>query len=371
MEVVNQGQPIKLENRSADAAGKRIGRFVTIDAIKAIASQLILLHHFANYGPMTDAAWNYAPRAFKWIANDGRLAVQCFLVVAGFLAAGAMLPGGAKRWTPPAMSMLPKIVLQRYLRLAKTYFVGLAAAIACAAIARALIDDPSTPAAPTWQSLAAHLLFAQDLLGIPALTAGAWYIAIDFQLYALLALICVGSGMAARNASSAKIAAISVVGALGLCSLTVFNRHDELDMWGIYFFGSYSLGMAARWASQAEGTRKWAWLAAIALACALALTVQWRTRIAVSTLIALLLAARGAHRTIKPGTLTEAIAFLSRISFPLFVLHYPALMLVGSLVKIGWGDAALPSAIGLVAAWGLAMAAAHVLACWLEVRNGS
>lgn len=370
MDVVNQGQTIKLQNRFTDAAAHRIGRVVVIDAIKALASQLILLHHFANYGPMTDAAWNYAPRAFKWIANDGRLAVQCFLVVAGFLAAGAMLPGSAKLWTPPPVSMLPKIVFQRYLRLAKTYFVGLAAAIACAAIARALIDDPSTPAAPTWGSLAAHLLFAQDLLGIPALTAGAWYIAIDFQLYTLLALICVVSGVAARNASSAKIAAISVVGALGLCSLTVFNRHDELDMLGIYFFGSYSLGVAANWASQAAGRRKWVWLAGIALVSILALTIEWRSRIAVSTLIALLLAVRGAHRTTKRGTLTDAIAFLSRISFPLFVLHYPVLMLVGSLVKIGWGDAALPSAIGLVAAWGLAMAAAHALACWLEARNG-
>jgi peptidoglycan/LPS O-acetylase OafA/YrhL len=100
------------------------------------------------------------------------------------------------------------------------------------------------------------------------------------------------------------------------------------------------------------------------------LTIEWRSRIAVSTLIALLLAVRGAHRTTKPGALTDTIAFLSRISFPLFVLHYPVLMLVGSLVKIGWGDAALPSAIGLVVAWGLAMAAAHGLACWLEARNG-
>jgi len=351
----------------------RVGRVGAIDAIKAISSQLIVFHHFSIYGPMSDAAWGYAPRAFKWTANDGRLAVQCFLVVAGFLAASTMLPFSAKTWAPPALSTLPGIVFQRYLRLAKVYFVGLAAAIGCAAIARALIVDPSTPAAPTWMSLATHLLFAQDIIGIPALTAGAWYIAIDFQLYTMLAMICVASGGAARGALSAKIVAMSAVGALGLCSLMVFNRNAELEMWGIYFFGSYSLGMMARWASQSEGVRKWTWLALMALVCTLALSIQWRIRIAVSTLIAFVLAIRGEHGSTSSGRVAAAIAFLSRISFPLFVLHYPALMLVGSLVKLGWEDEPLPNAIGLGVAWVLSMVAAHALSSCLDsvARKGA
>jgi len=345
---------------------RKASRIAAIDAIKAISAQLIMLHHFCIYGPMTDAAWGYAPSLFKWLANDGRLAVQCFLVMAGFLAAGALLPAGGKPWSPPLISQLPTIAFQRYARLAKTYLVGLAAAIACAAMARALILDPTTPAAPTWTDLAANLIFAQDLLGTPALTAGAWYVAIDLQLYTLLALICAASAFAVKPVRSAKIVALTLVAALGLCSLMVFNRNAELEMWGIYFFGSYSLGMAAHWTSQAKGARKWMWLATMTLVCAVALTIQWRSRIAVSALTAFVLALRGAHRSSNSHWLAETTSFLSRISFPLFVLHYPVLMLVGSLVKVGWDDAPLPNAIGLGVAWLLSMAAANALSLWIE-----
>jgi peptidoglycan/LPS O-acetylase OafA/YrhL len=345
---------------------RKTNRVAVIDAIKAISAQLIVLHHFCLYGPMTDAAWGYAPSLFKWFANDARLAVQCFLVMAGFLAAGAMLPAGGKPWSPPPMSRIPAIAFQRYMRLAKTYLVGLAAAIVCAAIARTLVDDPTTPAAPTWINLAANLAFAQDLLGVPALTAGAWYVAIDLQLYVILALICAASAFAASDARSRKIVAMSIACTLGLCSLLTFNRNAELEMWGIYFFGSYSLGMIAHWASRSEAARKWAWLSAMALVCALALTIQWRSRIAVSAMTALILALRGSHRSTNSSWLADATAFLSRISFPLFVLHYPTLMLVGSLVKVGWGDAQLPNAIGLGVAWVLSMVAANALSLWVE-----
>lgn len=343
-----------------------VGRLATIDAIKAISSQLIVFHHFCFYGPMTDAAWSYAPRMFKWFANDARLAVQCFLVVAGFLAAGALLPCGPKPWSPPKISSLPRIVFQRYLRLAKIYFVGLSAAIACAAVARVLTADLSIPAEPTWTSIAAHVLFAQDLLGIPALTAGAWYVAIDLQLYTLLALICAASAFAAGNARSARIVAMAVAVALGLCSLMVFNRNAELETWGIYFFGSYCLGMTARWTSQAKGANKWVWLVLMALVCVLALVVQWRSRIVVSTLTAFILATRGAHRSASSERFAGTMSFLSRISFPLFVLHYPVLMLVGALVEAGWGNAPLPSAIGLGVAWMLSMGAASALSAHLD-----
>lgn len=353
--------------RSDVATGdKTRSRVIVIDAIKAVSSQLILLHHFSIYGSMADAVWNYAPAIFKWLANDGRMAVQCFLVMAGFLAAGAMLPGTAKAWTPPALSSLPGVIFQRYQRLAKTYFVGILAAIACAAVARALIDDPSTPEAPTLMSIAAHALFAQDLLGIPALSAGAWYISIDLQLYTTLALICTASAFIANRVSSAKYVAMCLVIALGLCSLMVFNRNSQLEIFSIYFFGSYTLGACARWASRAEGSHKGLWLAAMTLAGTLALVIQWRTRIAISLVTALFLALRGAKRSVSSGWIVDMVSFLSRISFPLFVLHYPMLMLVNALVKSNWGDAVLPNALGLAAAWSLSMLAANALSTWLD-----
>jgi hypothetical protein len=39
----------------------RFSRFPIIDAFKAIASQLIVLHHLAAYGPISDAVQQIAP----------------------------------------------------------------------------------------------------------------------------------------------------------------------------------------------------------------------------------------------------------------------------------------------------------------------
>ena len=72
-------------------------RLAFVDALKAVASQFIVLHHLAFYGPMSDVANDLAPALFSWLSQNARLAVQVFLVIGGFLAAQG---AGAER--PPA-----------------------------------------------------------------------------------------------------------------------------------------------------------------------------------------------------------------------------------------------------------------------------
>lgn len=341
------------------------GRVLLPDLIKAGAAQVIAWHHFCLFGPMSDAAWWYAPALFKWLANNGKLSVQCFLVMGGFMAAAALLPGGSKPWTAPRLAEWPGIVWRRYKRLAKVYFIGLAAALVCAIVARAMIDDPSTPAAPDLYAIVAHLFFAQDVLGVPALTAGAWYMAIDLQLYALLALLCVlSSGLVSGRAG--RYLALLLVMCLGMASLLLFNRDHELEIWGIYFFGSYSLGIAAHWVSRLAGLRKRLWLLVMVCACCTALLVEWRSRIAVSTLTACALVLFGTYRITAKNWFVTLVGYLSRISFPLFVLHYPVLMLVGAIVGANWQDDPAANMMGLLVAWSMSMAAATAVAAWLD-----
>ncbi len=354
--------------------GRERGRLVMLDAIKGGAAQIIAWHHFCLFAPMSDSAWQFTPALFKWLANNGRLSVQCFLVMGGFMAAATLLPGNSKKWTPSTLTGLPGLIWHRYKRLAKVYFFGLAAALACAAIARAMVDEPSIPAAPDFAALAAHLLFAQDVLGVPALTAGAWYVAIDLQLYAMLAAICALSAALAgvgnrRVTQFARHLAMTAVIVVGLWSLLVFNRKHELEIWGIYFFGSYGLGIAAYWISRLEGRRKRLSMLALVLVCAVAQAVEWRSRIAVSSVTALVLMLWGSRRTVGAfgsAWLVSTISYLSRISFPLFVLHYPALMLVGAVVESTWGDDPVANGLGLLVAWTLAMGSATLLANWLD-----
>jgi peptidoglycan/LPS O-acetylase OafA/YrhL len=69
-------------------------RMPLLDAAKGVACLLIVGHHLSRYGPLPAGASSLAPQTFDWLAQNGRLAVQVFLVLAGFLAAGSLAPRG-------------------------------------------------------------------------------------------------------------------------------------------------------------------------------------------------------------------------------------------------------------------------------------
>ena len=103
-------------------------RLPLVDALKVVASQAIVLHHLAFYGPMSDAVRPHAPLVIDGFAEHGRLAVQVFLVVGGFLAARSLAPHGSARVIQPVAA-----VARRWARLAAPYAVTIGVAIAAGA----------------------------------------------------------------------------------------------------------------------------------------------------------------------------------------------------------------------------------------------
>lgn len=83
--------------------------FAVLDLLKAGASQLIVLHHLAFYGPMADHARAIAPALIEWLDSHGRIAVQIFLVIGGFLAAKILLPQGLPDVDDPL-----RLILRRF-----------------------------------------------------------------------------------------------------------------------------------------------------------------------------------------------------------------------------------------------------------------
>lgn len=274
------------------------GRMPLIDVTKGLACLAIVGHHFALYGPMPDGAAVLAPRLFQWFIDDGRLAVQVFLVVGGFLAAASLAPDGALRGDRPGIR-----IAQRYARLVMPYFVALIGSVLAAAVVRPWLDDDLVPGAPTLAQLISHGLLLQDLLGQEALSAGVWYVAVDFQLFTLaLLVVAMADGVrnrwpwAAAHAAAARWIGVALVLAGTVASLAVFNCEPSLDNTALYFFGAYGLGMLAFWIGRARRGSTW-WLA-IALLIALGaavLTLQWRSRIATALVTALALAVMQRH----------------------------------------------------------------------------
>ncbi len=329
------------------------------DALKAIASQLIVLHHLIAYGPMSEVAEDHFPRLVNWLYYDGRMSVQVFFVMAGFLAARALAPDRAPAFRSPWPALR-----KRYLRLAVPCLAAVLASIVCAAIARSLIVDPSLPAPPGAAQLLAHALLLQDVLGFEALSAGVWYVAIDFQLFALFALLL----WLARAVPERQRPAIAtgLVAAAALASLFHINRDPSWDAYAPYFFGVYALGIASFWAS-ARG-RSPLWLMLVALITAAALAVDYRERVAFASAVALTIGVARRYRLLERWPDIRALAFLGRISFSVFLIHYPVAMLMNAVVHLLFGDHASSNILGLIVAWGLSVAAGAVFHRHVENR---
>lgn len=328
--------------------GNHTDHSVIANALKAIGAQLIVLHHLAFYGPMSDTAHELAPGLIDWLANHARIAVQVFLVVGGFLAARSL----SAEDHVPIMQPLAR-VWQRYRRLVIPFMAAMALAMACAALARALLPLASTPAAPSLPQLIAHLLLVQNLLGYDALSAGVWYVAIDFQLYALLVALLWFSDRTSRNRS--RMLAVALVSGLAVASLFHFNRMEGWDDWALYFFGAYALGVLAYWATEQEQAA--AWLSALAALAIAALAFDFRSRIAVALLVALLLAAGRLMPVFSRRLSLPPLAFLGNISYSLFLVHYPVCLVVNAVLGRFAPGNPLAHASGLLVAWAASLGA--------------
>jgi peptidoglycan/LPS O-acetylase OafA/YrhL len=340
-------------------------RLAFIDALKAIASQLIVLHHLAFYGPMSDFAQDLAPSfsaLMSWLSQDARIAVQVFLVIGGFLAAKGLAPDGKL-----LAGNLFALVRSRYLKLAIPYLAALLLSVLCAFIARRWMAHDSIPFAPTAPQFLAHALLLQNILGFNAISAGVWYIAIDFQLFALL----LGTLWLARNLGAgskrARLFTLLPVVALGLASLFYFNRDAAWDDWALYFFASYALGALAYWAS----TRRQAvdWLVIMAVVVMTALLLDFRLRIAVALAVALLLALSQQWDFLQTGFRIRVLAFLGRISYSVFLLNFPVCLLINAFFSRFASEDPLINAFGVLIAWAASIAAGALFYRFVESRT--
>jgi peptidoglycan/LPS O-acetylase OafA/YrhL len=320
-----------------------MNRSLLIDATKVLASQLIVLHHLSIYSPMTDvlaAAW---PRLLAFIADEGRLAVQPFLVIGGYLSALSL----SKR----ADAAPVPLIWQRYLRLAPQLLVALVLVVfSTLLVGDVLAHEAWLSPLPTLGQLLAQVFLLQDVLSIPSISAGAWYVAIDLQLFALFALLAYWSGRSGRPL--ARSPAPALVAFASIASLHVFSRHPALDAWAIYFMSAYGLGALVAWARLDPFARPWLLLTVFALLADAAWDARVRPLLALVTAVALF---GLAHRSWPacPPLLRTVVNGLSDVSYSVFVCHFAVIVLLSGL----WQRAGFD---------GTAWALAFTLAAWLS-----
>lgn len=337
-------------------------RLPGVDALKALGCVLIVWHHLAFYGPMSDVVHTAAPGLMNWLYDYARMAVQVFLVVGGFLAASVLAPEGVAVFRQPG-----RLILRRYQRLALPLLVALLVTTLVAALVRPWLPHPSVPDMPTvWQVLA-HVFLLQDIVGQEALSAGIWYVAIDFQLFAMTVLLFTLASHAHRRwpGLPAQAGVWAVLG-LAAASLGVFNRHAALDMTGLYFFGAYALGMLAWWASHSPRPARW--LLAIAVLGVLALVLDFRGRLLVALVVALSLVALQRSRPVR-WLQAPWLLQLGQMSYSVFLIHFAVLLGVNAVVSQFWPTQLVANALGMLVAFGLSLLAGQALYLGVESRR--
>lgn len=344
-----------------------------IDGLKGLACALIVWHHLAFYGPMSDAALPLAPRLIAWLYDYGRMAVQVFLVLGGYLAAASLAPQGLARFGSARAQ-----IAKRFVRLVVPYAVALVIAMLVAAAVRPWFDHASVPGAPSASQLVAHALLLHDVVGEEALSAGVWYVAIDFQLFVLTVLLCAGvRSLLAEHGERMAVWGTRALVVLGVAlSLWCLNRDADWDFLAPYFFGAYGLGLLAFWAVRAERTATaWAWVAAMVVLGGVALLIDYRDRIAVAWVTALALVLLMRHPPRLPWTLRSSAARwsapvlrLGQMSYSVFLVHFAVCLLVNAVVGTLWPGAPWLNALGMALAFVLSLVAGRQLYARVESR---
>jgi peptidoglycan/LPS O-acetylase OafA/YrhL len=334
-------------------------RYAFIDLLRILASQVIVLHHLAFYGPLSDHAYPVAGGAIDWFYQYGRLAVQIFFVTGGFCLAGSL----ARRSSASPRAYLAMII-ERYHRIGLSYLAALAVALVANEIARTMMDHPSISASPSPGQLVAHVFLLHDVLGYEALTAGIWYVAIDLQL---VAIVCVVHAIALRiSPLRGQAAARFALLAMGLVSAFFLNRLPGLQRFGVYFLASYGLGLLAGWTNDRAFSKKlfWAYLVVVALS----LHVDFRSRLALAVFTAGVLVLAHGGSWLDRVSSTWPVRRLSVITYSLFLIHFPICLLVNA-----WWSSSFPphpwhALLGMFVAWSLSIAGAFVFYHLVEMR---
>jgi len=351
------------QQSATSGSPRTAGRAWLLDALKAVGCVLIVLHHLAFYGPMSDVVMQVWPGLIEWLYDRARLAVQMFLVCGGFLTA-------ANFSKMPSMSVLGSLTLlwRRYLRLVMPLLAALSVAVLVSEIIRPQFDHSSLSALPTWGQAWAHVALSQHLLNMEALSAGVWYVAMDFQLYATaLAVFLVAQRLAASSAAVPAVWRQRLWGVLTAGSLLWWSGNESLDDYAVYFYGSYGLGYLAYKSREIGFSRKtWALLLGLALV-AWWLDPHWR--LATALWVAALLArapqswmdAPGAHKR-----LTQTVQWLSQRSYSIFVIHFAVSLVVNAFVTHFWPEQLWPNGLGMLVSLALSLCAGAALFKWVE-----
>lgn len=342
---------------------KQMSRFAFLDALRGLAAISIVGFHLYQYEPLPEKSQSFLPYVVELWLIWGWVGVQILLVISGFVIAYSFRDGRA------TVSGVANFLLRRVVRLSPPYLMTLLVILLLHQIAVRLhcfpspLDEP-----PSWGQVASHLIYAQDLLGFPNLSAGLWTVCIEIQFYMLFG---VGMLLAQRVCSArtdGQTAATFETLACMFAPLAAMSLFDwccepTLEPYVLYFFGLFYLGMMTWWSLDGRIPQSWYWVTVAAFVGRI--LSQWKTEIVIGLIASLAIFMAGRIGHLHDWLNYRWLQYLGRISYSLYLIHYAVCHVV---THVGWallgGSPSPPQAAGCLA---LAMAISIVMAHMLYI----
>jgi len=137
------------------------------------------------------------------------------------------------------------------------------------------------------------------------------------------------------------------------------------------------MGMLAFWTTQVTAPReRLLWLALLTLTSLLALWVDFRARIALALMVALVLVWLQPPAGAVPGATCRRIArtpvawlaWLGKRSYAIFLIHFPVCLLFNAVLALAFPTQLWANALGMLAAFGVSVLAGVLLHRHVEMR---
>jgi peptidoglycan/LPS O-acetylase OafA/YrhL len=304
-------------------------RIDVVNALRAFAAVFVAWGHFCS----GQGGW------LSWSGLYGYTGVDIFFVISGFIIPYSLFRG---QYT---LRNFGRFMLKRGIRLYPPYLISIPISIFAAnAVMRPLI--PAAGIHVGGRQLFYHLLFLNDIVGVPWVNVVYWTLAIEWQWYILAALFF--GLLASRNAflRFCPVAAAMVTYFLIPNDRMIFHTLP-IFLIGVFAF-QYKIGLIGRGRL-------------LALIAAMLWAMRWPT----GWIVALIAVVTGL--LIAFVSFRNPIAdFLGDVSYSVYLLHLPI-----GVSLIGWLSHLLPfsgSYIGVIDCVGLAasVGAATVLYRWVE-----
>jgi Predicted acyltransferases len=295
------------------------------------------------------------------------MGVQVFLVIAGFVTAYSL------RNTKITETFFGNFFLRRLVRLGVPYWVVVLLVAILNYFVVSLSGDLSLSGRITWLQLLSQLTFLQDIAGYPNISAGLWFVGIALQWSLTFILLFGAADRVSRNRSPGArgewIMLLAFFLPPAFLALFVFNLESSMDKWIIYFFHMPVLGALAWWTLERRlpAAAFWAYTAMLLAGVAFC----FRTEVVIAVIAGVTLYRAGQSRGIHEWLSVRPLKYLGRISYSLFLVHYPSGWLVTNVGYRITGNNPHAAVLWLALAILASIGAAHVLHVFVETPTSN